>query len=419
MRRALRYVPLLVALLSPCLARAQGAADVERAKASFRAGANAYAAGDYPAAIQALEAAYELTPLPAIAFSLAQAERKQYARTGRLEHVERALTLFRRYLAQEPQGSRRADAEQAIRELSLAPERQETAGAAAPSKPQTRPTRLMIVSETPGARISLDGGAPGPSPLIREVAPGSHRARVQAPGHHEVTREVTAVAGELLLTEVRLTELPTSLYVWAPAGSDVYVDGVWVGAGGGTLTVPLSAGPHQLSVAQKGKRLVRRDFKLSHGQARTEHVVLEPTVQRGISELLFIGAGASLGASVALSAFAVRSENRAENFLLRRRRQEGAARNPDYKIVVSADLVAYEASIVERNRYRTAAIISAASSLGMFITGLFLHELDQPSSPSAPRRDFSPPRDGHRQPLIELAPQVAGGDLGASLKVSF
>ena len=55
---------LLVCLAAPVAA--QEPSQLERAKASFKAGANAYAAGDYLAAIQALEAAYELTPLPAI-----------------------------------------------------------------------------------------------------------------------------------------------------------------------------------------------------------------------------------------------------------------------------------------------------------------------------------------------------------------
>ena len=87
MRRTFAIFFATLALLPCRLAQGQ-TPEIERAKASFRAGANAYAAGDYPAAIQALEAAYELTPLPAIAFSLAQAERKQYGKTRRREHLE-------------------------------------------------------------------------------------------------------------------------------------------------------------------------------------------------------------------------------------------------------------------------------------------------------------------------------------------
>src|SRR4051794_3084418 len=90
--------------------RAQSREDLDRAKASFQAGATAYAAGEYLAAIQALESAYALTPLPAIAFSLAQAERRQYFVAHEPPYLLRALELYRRYLDQVPTGGRRAAA---------------------------------------------------------------------------------------------------------------------------------------------------------------------------------------------------------------------------------------------------------------------------------------------------------------------
>lgn len=407
MTRVARLVSLaLTALALSAPAAAQQPADMERAKASFKAGANAYAAGDYLAAIQALETAYELSPLPAIAFSLAQAERKQYFVKEEREHLQRAVLLFRRYLEQEPRGARREDARLAL--VQLEPLLGATRPADVSPKQPQRPTRLMIVSEAPGALISLDAEPAAASPLIREVSPGKHRARVRAAGYVDVEREVTAVAGELLLTEVRLEERPSVLYVWAPLGSDVYVDGVYVAAGGERIAVPLAAGGHQLSVLQKGRRMVRRDLQIERGRTYTEQVALEPTTQRMLSEFLFIGGGGALGASLVLSAFAIRSENKAEQFLGDRRQHS----------VSSAQLVAYEASLVERNRYRTAAVIGVASSLGMFITGLFLHELDRPSALSASGRGPAP-RPPATLSRFRFAPVASTGDLGASLQVSF
>jgi tetratricopeptide (TPR) repeat protein len=412
MRRARRWLSASALLAAVCgLARltvAQDGSDLERAKASFKAGANAYAAGDFPAAIQALEAAYELTPLPAIAFSLAQAERKQYGVKHEREHLLRSLTLFRRYLEQEPNGARKNDALLALAELG--PKVESGTPSEAPIKLQTRPTRLMIVSDTPGARITLDGGPLSASPLIREVAPGKHHAHVQASGYEDVERDVTAVAGELLLNEVRLTERPTSLYVWAPAGADIYVDGVYMAQGGPLATIPLALGAHQLTVGQKGRRVVRRDLQLERGRAHTEVVTLEPTTQRSLSELLFIGGGVALGAGVVLSAFAVRSEDRAEDFLQRKVHHQ----------VELSELVAYNASLAERARFRSAAAIGVAGSLGFFITGLFLHELDQPRSPAAPRRDEMTRRESAwLEPRVSFSPLTATGDFGASLDVSF
>jgi hypothetical protein len=383
------------------------AGDLERAKASFKAGAKAYAAGDYLAAIQALDAAYAVSPLPAIAFSLAQAERKQYFVDQRREHLERAIVLFRQYLDQEPRGARREDASLAIAQL----ETLLGVGAgpkASASLPQQRPTRLMIQSNAPGASISLDGGPAAPSPLIREVTPGKHRALVRAQGFQPVERDVTAVQGELLLTEIELPELPTSLFVWAPANSDVVVDGVYVGQGGALVTVPVSTGVHQLTVMRKGHRVVRRDLLIERGQSHCEVVTLEQTTQRRLSKLLFIGGGAALGASLVWSAFAVRAQNDAEDFL---RRQQ-------HEPVRSADLVAYDASIVERNRFRTAATVSVAGSFGMFITGLFLHELDRPTVSAAPPREPAR-KESAGLPRFQLTPHASSADLGASLQVNF
>lgn len=387
-------------------AHAQEQSELERAKASFKAGANAYAAGDYLAAIQALEAAYSLTPLPAIAFSLAQAERKQYALAKQREHLERALVLFRRYLAQEPNGARKNDASLALAELEPLLARVQTNEPAA--KLQQRPTRLMIVSDTPGVTIQLDGGAQAPSPLIREVTPGKHRARLQARGYLDVERDVTAIAGELILTEVRLPERPTSLYVWAPDGSDIYVDGVYITRGGRLATIPLSSGFHRLAVGQAGKRLVRRELRLQRGQSHTEYVTLEPTTQRTFSELLFIGSGAALGGGIILSAFAIRSENKAEDFLRRR------ALNKELR---PADLLSYNAALAERARFRTGAAIGVAASLGMLVTGLFLREFDRPNIFAAPRR---PDREAaRREPRFQLSSVTATGDFGASLQLHF
>jgi len=407
MRRAERAVLALalVAALSSFAAPGAGqdASELERAKASFKAGANAYAAGDYLAAIQALDAAYALTPLPAIAFSLAQAERKQYGVKQEREHLARALELFRRYLEQEPNGARRGDAQLAIVELSLQL-RGAPAGEASP-KLQARPTRLMIVSETPGALIALDGGPAAASPLIREVSPGQHHAHVAARGYYDLERDVTAVSGELILSEARLTERPTSLYVWAPAGADIYVDGVYMAEGGPLATIALAVGAHQLMVTQKGCRSVRRDLQLRRGEPRSEVVSLEPTSQRYFSGWLFVGGAAALSGGVILGAFAVRSENSAENFLARKR----------HRNVSPAELFAYNASLAERSRFRTAAAISVASSFGLFITGLFLRELDQPSLPLAAR----PVESAGNEPRVAFSPVLATGDPGASLQLNF
>lgn len=407
-------IPLLLCASWSAAAPAQTPAQLERAKSAFRAGANAYAAGDYLAAIQALELAYQLTPLPALAFSLAQAERKQFFVDDDRRRLERATELFQRYLAQAPRGPRREDARLAL--LQLTP----LLGPAVPSaseaaKPSSRPTRVMIVSDAPGARIALDGGPAAASPLIREVTPGRHLASVQAPGFQRAEREITAVSGELILTEVRLLERPSPLSVRAPVGADIFVDGVFAGhAGERALVVLLQTGPHEIAVARKGYKLERRTVEIERGKPSSVAVALEPTFQRGLSEVLFIGGGAALGASLVLSALTVRSENRAEAFLGRR----------EHGNVNSAQLVSYQASVSDRNRYRGGTALTLASSAGLFITGLFLHELDQPSLQSsrpavrASGRSLVP-SSPHVSSAFSIVPGVSTQQVSAALQLDF
>ncbi|HVJ14065.1 MAG TPA: PEGA domain-containing protein [Polyangiaceae bacterium] len=402
MRRGLGLLLLAAALAAPSPAFAQSSADLARAKDLFRAGASAYGAGDYLAAIQALAAAYELTPLPAIAFSLAQAERKQYFVDGRPEHLEQAVRLFQRYLDEAPAGGRRADAREALSQLE--PLLTKSRPGEAPHKQAERPTRLMIVAEAPGARIALDGAAPAPSPLIREVTPGKHRVRVEAPGHVSVEREAIAVAGELILTDVRLADLPSTISVYTPADSDVYVDGAFAGQSDDHLTLELSAGRHQITVARKGHRLAEQTVTLERGKASSVRLTPECSTQRTVSMVLLASGGGALGAGLITSALAVRSENRAEEFLGAQSRHN----------VSGEELAAYRASVNERDRFRTASTIAFASAAGLFITGLFLHELDHPDPE---KRRGEPASPSH--PPIRVLPQVGASSAGALLQGSF
>src|SRR5262249_48031096 len=140
------------------------------------------------------------------------------------EHLDRAVTLFRRYVGQQPAGGRRADALDALSQLEpLAA----TLGHADPahavrSDDGSRRTRVMVVSQASGARISLDGGPETTSPLIREVPAGKHRVRVEGDGFFPAEREIIAVTGELILTEVTLAERPSTLVLWTRKDAELY-----------------------------------------------------------------------------------------------------------------------------------------------------------------------------------------------------
>ena len=370
LRRALSELAFgLSVVLGAARASAQTPADIQRAKQSFQAGATAYAAGEYLTAIQALETAYALTPLPAIAFSLAQAERRQYFVAHDKAHLDRAIALYRGYVERVSEGGRRADAIEALSQLEplAALQARPDAPVLGPTS-DVRRTRLMITSETAGARLALDGAASASSPLIREVTPGDHRVVISADGHFSSERRVRALEGELVVVPVALRERPSRLGLLTSAGAEVYVDGAFASQGGQQLSLELPSGLHRVVVGQKGFRVVSQTLQLQPGEVRNLDVRLERTRQRKAALTLFVAGGAALGTGVLLSALSIRAENQAESLLSLR--AQGRA-TPE-------DLDDYDDAVAQRDHFRLATIITLASAGGLFVTGLFLHELDRP-----------------------------------------
>jgi tetratricopeptide (TPR) repeat protein len=366
-RGAFAFIALLA--LWPARGRAQQPTDLARAKESFNAGAAAYASGEYLAAIQALDAAYVLTPLPAIAFSLAQAERRQYFVDHDRAHLDRAVALFRRYLDAVPSGGRRSDAVDALSQLEpLAAKSVSPDVASAPPPESVRRTRLVVTSDADGARVSVDGGPASVSPWIGEVEPGVHRVKVVAEGFFEAEREVAAVAGELIPAAVLLRERPSTVAVWAAPEAGLYVDGTFVRQGGEGVVLTVPSGAHRVEVAEKGHVVSSHDLELQRGESQNLHVVLAATPQRRAAQGLFIAGAASLGAGVVLGGLALHAESQARDFLDKRAQEN----------VSSDELSSYRSQIADRDRYRVGAAIGVASSVGLFFTGLLLHELDQP-----------------------------------------
>jgi PEGA domain len=414
MKRAALCLALCAGLL-PRPAFAEPPSELERAKESFKAGAAAYAAGDYLAAIQALDAAYQLTPLPAIAFSLGQAERRQYFVDHSRPHLDRAVSLFRHYIDVAPGGSRRADALDALSQLEPLAASQPKPSATAAQRPaeNARRTRVLITSDAPGARLLLDGAPAVGSPLIREVEPGKHYVTVEAPGFHAAQRELTAIAGELALTQVSLRERPSILSIWTSPNAELYVDGSYTSPGGDGVVLQLSSGKHRLAVAQNGHRVAIRELTLERGKAQTIRVPLEQTPQRFISQALFISGGAALGASLVFSALTIQAEGRAEEFL--GRRAHGNVTGPD--------LYSYNSAILDRDRYRLGTGVCLTASAGFFITGLFLHELDRPNPQllyrTGPRLGAPSPAPAPARASLQIAPLVYSGAFGALVGGTF
>ncbi len=367
-------------------AQQMSARDLAQAKSYFNAGAAAYEMGDYAAAIQALDAAYRITPLPAVAFSLAQAERRQYFVSRERSHLERAIELFRVYLRAVEIGGRRADATDALAQLEPLAALGAGDSAAADASDARERTRLMISSSVSDAQVSLDGGAAVGMPFIARVTPGAHRVVVSAKGHFPTERSVDAIEGELLPVEIALREQPASVAVRASPECDLHIDGAFMGRVAQPRRIELPRGRHELTLSRTGFDVARQTATLAPGETREIAVDLQQTAQRTAAVAMFIVSGGALITGSALTGLAVDRENAAR--AIERDREAGN--------ITVAQLRDYDEAKQQRDRWRGFAVTSFAISVGAAVTGLFLYlfdepDLREPEQAPAVRLDLPPP----------------------------
>ncbi|MBI5534283.1 MAG: PEGA domain-containing protein [Deltaproteobacteria bacterium] len=353
--------------LAICVAHAGEPEAVDKAKTYFHAGAQAYAVGQYQAAVQAFEQAWELAPRPAILFSMAQAERRQYFVDRKREHLDRAINLFRQYIEVVPQGGRKVDAVQALSELEplatgLSPRREQP-----PAKPHTR---VMVTAAAQGARISLDGAPARSSPVIEEASPGNHSVVVSAPGYFEEQRQVVAVESELVALDVPLRERPATLRVIAAEGTQLSIDGRFQGVAPFARDLELPAGKHLLSLNRSGFLGISQEIELKRGESAWVRASMPRSRQRTISLIML---GASVSALAAGGVFAYYSKGRdkvAKTFL----EDQGTER------MTPERLDQYNSARLDRDRFRNAALGAVGFSAALAITGGALYMLDRPVS---------------------------------------
>jgi hypothetical protein len=401
--------------LAAAPARADGPSDVAQAKTYFNAGAQAYAAGKFPAAIQAFVEAQRLAPRPAILFSIAQAYRRQFYLDRQSINLDEAIRYYRQYVEMVPQGGRRADAAEALAELEpvqarLAP----TAPAASPSAAGSAPTRLMVTSPTRDAAVWLDGKEAGELPLIQEVPAGKHTVRLEGAGYFGEEREVLAVEGGLVAIDVALRERPARVAIAAPDGAAVTIDGRPMGTVPLASPLELPSGSHLVTITLNGHRPLAAEVDLARGASTTVDAPLETTGQRKVSYVL-LGAGAAGAiAGGVLTALALGAEGDAEAVLDVR-----ASRN-----ITDADRDEYDAARARRDDLRRGAGVALGAALALSATGALLHAFDRPSI-EAPtqRRDVparTPSRPAGDEPLeLGAAPVITGDAIGALVSGRF
>ena len=395
-----RLVLLLLALQSSVSA-AEDAEKTAQAKVIFNSGAQAFTNARFKDAAELFDEAYKLAPLPPILFSMAQAERNQYFLDHDPQFLRRALQHYRAYLAQVPTGGRSREATEALAELGpFEPRIDPTTPGAAPAKSRTR---LLISVQTSDALVSLDADPPVAAPLVHDVTPGKHRVRVTAEGHFPEEKDLVAVEGNLVSSELTLRERPALVFIEVEPDTDIAVDGRRLGISPLSGPLTLAAGTHFLALIKNGRRAVSRTLTLSRGQELRLVETLQRTPQRYISVGLLGTGAASMVAGVVFTAMAL-----GEQGTLREIADERARGN-----IPSSRLADYASALDARDHLRTGALVTYGVGAALLLTGGFLYAIDRP----VVERVTSEP--GPRPVGWSIAPAFSQGHIGATVVGSF
>jgi len=385
----------------------------DEAEKFFRAGEQAYKAGQYTVAAKAFEQAYKLMPLPAIAFSTAQAYRLQYFIDKKPERLKRAIDLYRAYVEQVPKGGRRDDAVAGLAELEPILLRIEAENQAPiQTSPEVQSaTQLMVSSQVSGARAWIDD-ADGEVPLIREVTPGAHKIKVTAEGYFPVEQSATAVAGKLIPIEVTLQAMPAKLRIHTEGGARVAIDGRPAGSAPFSRPVEVDAGPHFVSITRRGRRAWSQEVEVQRGEELAVKAPLAKTTQRKFSYWVLGASGVAFVAAGVTGLMAMGAQSDAES-LNDKRLSEGLT--PD-------ELAEYHDLRQRRDDRLGTTYLLLGIGGTVAVTGALLMFLDSPGAAPPPARKTLPaPEKSPKsvEPGVVVAPVVGSDAAGLVLSGHF
>jgi hypothetical protein len=186
----------------------------------FQDGQVAYNAGEYEAALEKWQRAYELSGRKELLYNLAQA----FSRLGRVADEKAALEGF--ISAATGPEELKASAEERLRSLEQRIAR----------------TGIHIEGDVAGAEVFIDGEPVGTLPVSEKisVAPGRHRVSATAEGYVDAIATVVVPAGETVPVELHFEPVEVvvrhqkkvsaaALSLWA-AGGGVLVGGAVLGS---------------------------------------------------------------------------------------------------------------------------------------------------------------------------------------------
>lgn len=219
----------------------------QQAREHFERGIELASQRDFEGALSQFEAAYAASPHFAVLYNIAQAQIE-------LGQPLRAVKALERYLAEG---------------AGWIPPEREQAALAQIAEQRAQLGEVEVAVNVTGARVSVDekdvGLAPLAGPLLLEA--GTHAVRAQAPGHLEVTRQITVVRREHTKLELLLPPEPGTLNIVCPEPVGVWANGVALGASAYRPGFELVPGAYRLRVVAPGRAELDRRIEIQPGQS--------------------------------------------------------------------------------------------------------------------------------------------------------
>ncbi len=369
---------------------------VEQAKMLYKAASKAYELSNYPVAISAFEASYQLAPRSQVVFSLAQAYRMHAMTDNDPWKLQRALTLYEEYLERFPAGKRQRHAKQHKNLLGPVLEQMKLTQPQSLERRVARATQFMISSSIVDAQVTIGSEVLTEFPDTLEVKPGTYTVKFDAPGYQPKSSQLKIPVGVTLPLEVDLVPLPAQLRISAPDGAEIVVDGISRGEAPLSQALEVPAGTHFVAILKTGSYAYAEEVSTGRGAQSSVVAKLESTTQRTVS-YAFMGTGAILfvGSTLALLASGANQKEalRLESELAEHGLTEQQARAH-----------ANQAATRDRNRNLGLGLGTAAALTGT--AAILLFALDTPRAPSTvskPSLAFSP----------LLSPKFAGAGVSA------
>lgn len=234
---------LLACFLFPTAAAAQSKAAKKRAKSHVRLAIEFFKEGRYKNALEEMESAHKLVPMPAHIYNIARCYQE-------LGNEYEALIHFEKYLDQGGDRVKVKRATQAVAALT----------------PRVFGS-VEVTCEPGNSRVQIEGVGEGPCPFrLDRVRSGTFKLAVRAPGHEVRRQDIQVQAGQVMRRAIKLKVQPALVNVSSePSGALVTIDGKPVG------NTPIEgykslAGLHEVKVELAGYRPFKSSVKMKGGE---------------------------------------------------------------------------------------------------------------------------------------------------------